>query len=172
MDDATTTGTVVPKSAAAVDRTPVTAADLMEHLRAEGTRDGDAPSTAHDQIIAQVLSAKTPDAVLTPVEAMQGSDLIGVRLLLGGYELNKSDYDVGSPFYASMQCMAESESGEWEPVVVNTGHKKVLAQLVKLREFDQFPYQVMFRTRGQSQQGTPMLELVKWEVPEGQEPPF
>lgn len=158
-------GAVVPKHAATLGVTPRTAAELMEHIKAEGSQDGDAPQTAHDAIIAQVLNAKSPEAVLTPVDAVNGQDVIGVRLLLGGWSLNKSEYDVGSPFYASMQTMAESESGEFEPLVVNCGHKKVLAQLVKLQEFDQYPYQVMFRTKGQSSVGTPMLELVAWQEP-------
>ena len=165
-------GTVVPRHAAMANVAPKTADELMAHIVAEGSADGDAPQTAHDAIIAQVLNAQTPEAVLTPVEAMNGQDVIGVRLLLGGWNLNKSEYDVGSPFYASMQVMAETEAGEFEPAVVNSGHKKVLAQLVKLQEFDQYPYRVMFRTRGTSAVGTPMLELVQWDEPPAEPPPF
>ena len=123
----------------------------------------------YERIIAQILSADTPDAVLTPVEPVRASDLVGVNLLLHGFDLTKSDYDVGSPFYANMH-VERADSGE--PLVVNCGHKKVIAQLVKLREFDQFPYQVMLMTRGTSAVGTPMLELRKWVTIGQQEPPF
>ena len=130
---------------------------------------GDQEIDPFERIIAQILSADTPDAVLTPVEPVRAQDLVGVNLLLHGFDLTKSDYDVGSPFYANMH-VERADTGE--PLVVNCGHKKVIAQLVKLREFDQFPYQVMLMTRGTSQVGTPMLELRKWVTMEQREPPF
>src|SRR5271169_3068683 len=97
--------------------------------QAEG---GDPERDPYEGIIAQVLSAETPDAVLTPIEALQGRDVLGVPLLLVGFELNQSEFDAGSPFYASMAVI---RSDTQEPTVVNCGHKKVLAQLVKLDEF-------------------------------------
>ena len=123
----------------------------------------------YERIIAQILSADSPDAVLTPVEPIRASDLVGVNLLLHGFDLTKSDYDVGSPFYANMY-VERAETGE--PIVVNCGHKKVIAQLVKLKQFDQFPYQVMLMERGTSRVGSPMLELRKWVTLEQQEPSF
>src|SRR5713101_1019065 len=170
------TGTVVDpanvKDSAATVRKD---SEFDKFLRDREARDGDPERDPYDAILRQVLDAETPDAVLTPVEALQGKDLIGVPLILLGFELNKSEYDEGSPFYASMRCLQPPDG---DPVVVNTGHKKVIAQLVKLEEFHQnpkvdagYPYQVMFRTRGTSKVGTPMLELGKW--PEQQtEPPF
>lgn len=149
--------------------------EFDKFLRDRQSADGDPERDPYDAILKQVLDASTPDAVLTPVEALQGRDLVGVPLLLLGFELNKSEYDEGSPFYASMQCLQPPDG---DPVVVNCGHKKVLAQLVKLEEFHQnasmdagYPYQVMFRTRGQSKVGTPMLELGKWPQ-QMEEPPF
>jgi hypothetical protein len=44
---------------------------------------------------------------------------------------------------------------------------------VKLREFNEFPYRVMFIERGQSKQGTAMLELTGWEEETyAENPPF
>lgn len=123
----------------------------------------------YERIIRQVLDAETPDAVLTPVEVMQGRDLVGRNIVVIDFELNQSEFDVGSPFYASIQAL----TGENEPpVVVNCGHKKVIAQLVRLKELNAFPVQVQFWTRGTSKAGgTPMLELRKWTA-ETAEPPF
>jgi len=123
----------------------------------------------HERIIAQVLEAESPDAVLTPVDVLQGRDLIGENIVLLDFELNKSEFDVGSPFYASISALRTPDE---PPVVVNCGHKKVIAQLVRLKELDAFPVQVRFATRGVSKAGgTPMLELTKWST-EPAEPPF
>lgn len=132
------------------------------------TQDGDPEVDGYERIIRQVLRAETPLAVLTPAEAVQGRDLVGVPLMLRGFLLEESEYDTGSPFFAVMDVLAPG--GEELPV--SCGHKKVLAQLVKLREFDQWPYRVMFAERGKSQQGTPMLELTTWKEEDFAEPPF
>ena len=114
----------------------------------------------YERIIRQVLDAETPDAVLTPPEVLQGRDLIDENIVVLDFELNKSEYDVGSPFYASIQALRNPDS---PPVVVNCGHKKVIAQLVRLKELNAFPVQVRFMSRGVSKAGgTPMLELTKW----------
>lgn len=161
-------GEVVPAAQATVAVSPTTASELDQWLLASKQVDADPDAGGYERIIAQVLSATSPDVVLTPVEALQARDIVGVPLILFGFDLNESEFDVGSPFYASMQCVVAQDQS---PAVVNCGHKKVIAQLVKLKEFGQFPYNVMFRERGVSKVGgTPMLELVKWE-PEP-EPPF
>ena len=140
---------------------------LDKYLRSETSMDTDGPGGGYEAIIRQVLAAESPDAVLTPVEAEQARDYVGINLLLHGYELNQSDFDAGSPWYASLQ-VEHPDSGERK--VLNCGHRKVMAQLVKLRQFDQWPYKVMIMERGRSAQGTPMLELRKWV--ELDAPPF
>jgi hypothetical protein len=165
----------VPRSMAVANTAPTTSRELDAYLRAQGDQEKDPDAGGYERIIAQVLSATSPDVVLTPVEAIQARDIVGVPLLLFGVEMNESEFDEGSPFYASMQCVVAQDA---TPAIVNCGHKKVIAQLVKLKEFDQFPYRVMFRQRGTSKiGGTPMLELVKWdEEPqsngEQDKPPF
>lgn len=153
------------------DRAGVVArpSEFDRFLTDKQARDGDPEVDPYERIIKQVLSAETADAVLTPVEVMQGRDIIGVPFILVGFQLNKSEFDAGSPFYASMDCRMPPEG---EPQVVNCGHKKVLAQLVRLQELDALPAQVMFMTRGQSKQGTPMLELTKWPEQPSDQPPF
>lgn len=147
---------------------PRTESILDKFLHDANAQDGDAQVDPHEAIIAQVLSAETPEAVLTPIEVLQGRDLIGVPLMLVDFSLNESEFDTGSPLYASM-AVIHPETG---PTVANCGHKKVLAQLVKLKQFNQFPYRVQFITRGVSKQGTAMLELASWKEEDYQEPPF
>lgn len=128
------------------------------------------------RILDQILSAETPDSVLTPVEAKKLGDYIGVPLLLFGFELQESTYDVGTPFYAALQCRDVNAD---EPVILTTGHRKVLAQCVRLRQLVEagkadWPFQVMTMGRGTGQGGTPLLEFGKWPedyVP-NEPPPF
>lgn len=132
---------------------------LDKFLLDASAQGGDVERDPMESIIRQVLSAESPAAVLTPTDVQQARDIVGVPLMLADFELNKSEFDVGAPFFASMAVLGPGGV----PMVVNCGHKKVLAQLVKLKEFDQFPYRVMFIERGQSKQGTAMLELTAWE---------
>jgi hypothetical protein len=143
---------------------------LLDEYLLNAKRDSeDFDSDPMERIIRQVLSAESPAAVLTPTDVKQARDIIGVPLLLADFDLNQSEFDAGAPFYANMAVLAPGG----EPMVVNCGHKKVLAQLVKLKEFDQFPYRVRFITRGTSKQGTPMLEMEAWEESEyADNPPF
>jgi len=128
----------------------------------------DVDSDPFEEIIRQVLNADSPDAVLTPTEVLQGRDLIGIPLVVLGFSLNQSEYDVGSPFYATIDAV---KSPNEPPFKVNCGHKKVIAQLVKLEEFQAFPVQVKFITRGTSKiGGTAMLELTKWDASDAPAP--
>lgn len=166
---------IVPKEGQIVPRTkvldlelPKTAAELDKYLVAAGGESSDPDAGGYERIIAQVLSAESADVVLTPVEALQAKDMVGIPLLFFGFDLNESEFDAGSPFYVSMQCVIAQDG---TPAIINCGHKKVIAQCVKLRQFNQFPYSVEFRQRGVSKVGgTPMLELVKY-TPE-EKPPF
>ena len=165
---AVTEGKVVDHAPVNNGQTPKRGADLDQYLRDTEAEKSDPDGAALLRIIDQVLSADSPDAILTPVEAVAAADMVGINLYLAAVELNQSEYDVGSPFYVSLACLVAEDQ---TPIVVNCGHRKVIAQCIKLREFDQFPYRVVFRQRGVSKiGGTPMLELVKWGEPEP--PPF
>jgi hypothetical protein len=143
-------GTVVKKS------------EFDKFLTTKAAERQDIESDPFEEIIKQVLNAESPDAVLTPTEVLQGRDLIGVPLVVLGFALNQSEFDVGSPFYATLDAI---RSPDEPPFKVNCGHKKVIAQLVKLEEFSAFPVQVKFITRGTSKVGgTAMLELTKWDA--------
>ena len=132
-------------------------------LTDEKAKEGEPDVSAHQRIIEQVLNANSPDEVLTPVEAESAKDMVGIPLILHGFDLNESEFDVGTPFYASMKCVNYTTG---EPAAVNCGHKKIIAQLMKLEQFTQYPYHIMVRETGKSKvTGSPMFSLVKW-VPE------
>jgi hypothetical protein len=156
-----------------VSQTP----EFDEFLKDQAAIGGDTGLDPYEAILRQVLNAESPDAVLTPTEVAQGTDLLDVPLALLGFRLNESEYDVGSPFYATMEVIDMRTN---DGMVVNTGHKKVLAQLVRLQQLNDgpnedyhFPFAVMFIQRGMSKVNTPMLELRKWEDADTQkEAPF
>jgi hypothetical protein len=169
-ESAPVSGTVVTKTRADVaTRQTMGVAALNQFLADKSNQGSDPNADPMDGIIQQVLNADSPAAVLTPVEALQGKDMVGIPLILVGWELAQSEYDAGSPFYANMAVLLPGS----EPSVVNCGHKKVLAQLIKLEEFGEYPYKVVFITRGTSKQGTPMLELTAWKDEDFEDnPPF
>ncbi len=141
------------------------------------------------RILRQVLSATTPDEVLTPIEAIQARNLVGHALICQGFTLNESEYDVGSPMYAALHCVyigllpsqelellnikepspplaqqpgqPQVEAGD--EIVVTCGHKKVITQVVTLERLNAWPRNVVFVQRGRSKiSGSPMLTLLKW----------
>jgi hypothetical protein len=155
-----TTGTVVTRERAEIATGSVQGAKALTLFLADKANAVEDPDRdPMDGIIQQVLNADSPAAVLTPIEPLRAQDLVGVPLILAGWELAQSEYDAGSPFYANMAVLTP-HAGE---AIVNCGHKKVLAQLVKLEQFDEYPYKVVFINRGTSKQGTPMLELTAWK---------
>lgn len=123
--------------------------------------DRDVDADPYQRIIEQVLSATSPDEVLTPIEAYKARDVVNQPLILNSFELNESAFDIGTPFYASMH-VTNPQTGE--QMVVNCGHKKMIAQLMKLGEFGQFPYQIRVIEQGRSKvTGDTMLALAKWQ---------
>lgn len=157
--DQAKSGTVVTKDKAEVATGTSTGVKALNQFLADKSNQGGDPnSDPMDGIIQQVLKADSPAAVLTPTEVLQAVQLTDVPIILVGWSLAQSEYDAGSPFYANLAVITP----DGEPNVVNCGHKKVLAQLIKLEEFNEYPYKVMFITRGSSKQGTPMLELTEW----------
>lgn len=179
-------GELVPLAGGAT----MTVAQFEDWLRnAKNEQDDDAGEDPYMRILRQTLNAKTPDDVLTPIEALKARDLVGHALIAEGFEFNESEYDVGSPMYASIRCVYVSllppqeleilkidrpsppivtPTGKpalftGDSIVVNCGHKKVITQLVVLRQMNAFPRKVVFAERGKSKvSGSPMLTLLKW----------
>lgn len=135
-------------------------AGLADFLGTQRDLESDDSTDAYRLIIGQIMSAATPDEVLTPIEVMSAKDVVGMELLLRGVSFRQSEFDVGSPFYASME-MQRPDNGN--SVVVNTGHQGMMAQLVKLNAFNEFPYRVKVTASNRPNRfGTYPLRLEKW----------
>jgi hypothetical protein len=98
---------------------------------------------AYRQIIDQILNADTPEDVLTPVEAVNASDHTDRPFILYGFAVNQSEFEVGSPFYASMNVRFLDDD---DPAVINSGNQALMAQLIRLSQFeDGFPRTVVIK---------------------------
>lgn len=97
--------------------------------------DEDATSeTTYRSIIAQVMASASIEEVLTPPEAISAREMVGIPLVLTGFHVNTSEYDVGSPYYFSMD-VTRGDTGE--RCVVNSGNQRIMAQLLKCYMLDQ-----------------------------------
>jgi hypothetical protein len=121
-----------------------------------GEKAEDEMSDAYTSLIEQILNAETPDQILTPVEVSQPRDVVGMPLEIFEVRWQRSEYEVGSPMYASIEAK-RIETGD--PVVVNCGQKPVMAQLVRLKQLGALPFRAYFRETGRNAHGTAMYRL-------------
>ena len=115
---------------------------LDQYLADEGLYKEPSPEQAYRQIIDQILSAATPEDVLTPAEAVSARDCVDRPFFLYGFDVNTSEFDVGSPFYATMKVRFLDDD---QPTVVNSGNQALFAQLIRLSQLDAFPQTVVIR---------------------------
>lgn len=120
-------------------------------------------------IIEQILSAETPDQILTPVEVLQPRDVADELLEVFDVRWQRSEFEVGSPMYASLEAKRIMDGA---PVVVNCGQKPVMAQLVRMQQLDAFPFRAFFRQTGNNAHGTAMYRLTMAKGQSPNEPPF
>lgn len=150
------TGVQVPSATPALD-------NLLAWLVNE-VGDADAESAAGmEAIVRQVLSADNPTQVLRQTLPMDATHVLGVPMLLLDFSIRESEFEgtKSLPFYASLQVMMGEPA---EPRVVNTGAIKVLAQLKRLRELDQWPQVVMIEEAAKAKKGQ-SAPLTLREVP-------
>jgi hypothetical protein len=116
---------------------------LSAYLQDESAYTEPDRTQAYRQIIDQILNADTPEDVLTPVEAVNASEHTERPFILYGFDVNQSEFDVGSPFYASMHVRFLDDD---DPAVVNSGNQALMAQLIRLSQFENgFPRTVVIR---------------------------
>lgn len=112
---------------------------IADYMRTEELSEEEEKLAAYKRIIDQILAADTPDEVLTPIEAMSLRDFVGEVITIKHVSVNKSEYDVGSPFYFTMECVNETTQ---ETLVLNSGVQRVMAQIVRLNQLGALPCKV------------------------------
>lgn len=87
-------------------------------------------------IVQQILSARSVFDVLMPPDVLSARDCWGKDFALLDVRFNESEYDQGSPIYASMDVVwKEGEKRD----VINCGHQRMVAQLLVLHRAGVFP---------------------------------
>lgn len=137
---------VVPEGAADVEAREGDVG-LAEFLAVERP-DAEVDSTAaYRDIVEQIMSSESVDEVLTPIEATSAREMIGVPLMINGVSINRSEYDVGSPYYLSVQC---ADPTDGHKLVVNVGHQGLMAQLIRIGQLDGFPVEAVIYEAGRA----------------------
>lgn len=115
---------------------------LARYLEKDDYDDDAARDASYKSIIEQIFAAESMEEVLTPPEAISARDMVATPLIVESFDVNTSEYDVGSPYYASMK-VKRADTGE--ALVVNTGNQRIMAQLIRLQQLESFPFECYIR---------------------------
>jgi hypothetical protein len=88
------------------------------------------------EIVQQILASRSVFDTLMPPDVLSVRDVWGRDFALLDVRFNESEFDAGSPVYASMDVVWRD--GEKRDVV-NCGHQRMVAQLLTLHNFGVFP---------------------------------
>lgn len=91
-----------------------------------------------DAIAARILTAESPEEVLTLSEPTKFADLIGHRIMVGGFVMRASDISDGLGAYA-MIAYSDVDSGE--NGFTSCGASGVLAQLARMFQLGSMPFE-------------------------------
>lgn len=140
----TTTGVVVVRTPAEVMASGALPADqvqlVTEFLSKALPEDDPDPQAAALQIVAQVLSADTPEEVLADIEAVGLRQWVDKPFTLETVEFRRSDYEVGMPFYCLLRG---TDRATGEQVLLTSGSQKITAQCFRLVTRGWLPRKVM-----------------------------
>jgi hypothetical protein len=106
----------------------------------------DDATEVHARIVREILERDSIDDVLAVLTTLDSDDMTGRPFQLFGFHVVESSYSEGAPFYASCDIIFD---GKAKHEVWNTGDQAMFAQLVKLREFNQFPYHLLVMATGE-----------------------
>ena len=104
--------------------------------------DDDDTSAGLESIIRQTLEAPDMAAVLRQTLPQSGQNFIDTPMLWTGFRILPSEYEDGggAPFYASLQVLVGEPP---EPRVINCGGWRLLAQVMRAYDADEWPQVVM-----------------------------
>lgn len=134
-------------------------AGLAKYLMNEADDTPTDSVSTYASIVGQIMASESWEDVLTPTEVLSVRQVVDRPFQLITFHFNKSEFDVGSPYYASMDVIFDDDHTK---AVVNCGHQALMAQLLKLIEFNEFPYHVVVFESGRPNRfGNTPLRLKK-----------
>jgi len=96
--------------------------------------------------------------LLAERSAIHARDAIGIPLLVHGFSLRAGDYEDSTiNHYAALEC---SREGSDETRIITCGGMKVLAKLMMLERFGEWPQIIVFTSK-QTSKGYGVLDIVK-----------
>ena len=152
-----------PVSGTVASKTPALDA-LVEWLAQACEVDPDDTTAGLESIIRQTLAAPDMAAVLRKNLPQSGRDFLNIPMLWTGVRIIPSDHEDGggAPYYASLQVMVGDPA---EPRVINCGGWKVLAQVMRAVNDDEWPQIVMITEAAKPKKGkSAPLTLVAVDV--------
>lgn len=109
-------------------------------------------------IISEIMDATDVAEVLQERSALHARDILGVPLILHGFELREGTYeDSQTGYYAALTV---SRAGSDATRIVTCGGMKVLAKLMMLDRFGEWP-QVIYFTEKKTSNGYGVLDIIK-----------
>lgn len=109
-------------------------------------------------IIDEILQSDSPEEVLRERSALHAKDILNTPLLVHGFEIRAGDFEESTiNHYAALTV---SREGSAETRVVTCGGMKVMAKLMKLDQFGEWPQIIIF-TAKQTSNGYSVLDIVK-----------
>lgn len=126
-----------PVSGVITSKTPALEA-LVQWLESACDVDPEDSTAGLESIIRQTLAAPDMASVLRQTLPQSGKDFLDVPMLWTGVRIIPSDHTQGggAPFYASMSVMVGEPP---EPRVINCGGWRVLAQVMRAVDADEWP---------------------------------
>lgn len=112
-------------------------------------------------IISEIMEAKDAAEVLEERSALHARDIVNVPLLMHGFELREGTYeDSQTGYYAAITV---SRQGSDTTRIVTCGGMKVLAKLMMLDRFGEWP-QIFYFTSKKTSNGYDVLDIVKPQI--------
>lgn len=106
-------------------------------VRTEQLTENEGAEAVYKTILMEIMRSETVDDVLTVIEAVSLKELIGTKLRIYGFNFNESEFDQGSPLYASIRAEV-LDTGEH--IIANTGWQGAMMQLYRIHQLDGFPF--------------------------------
>lgn len=98
------------------------------------------------EIVQRILSAQSPDEVLSRQQVMSAKELLGFPLIIERVRWQRSAYEQRESMYALVNAHRTDLDVD---VVVTCGGRNVMAQLWRLGELNAFPIKAKFGTTAQ-----------------------